>query len=335
MSIFLEIAKRTLEILFLKAKKQSHDADHSLKNQAMEWIKLGRDRDLSESKQALYGELIKRLQTIKSQEGGDKANEHHLINLLNDYRKKAYLKSTEKHYDEGEFGKNMQKAVFFVKSFFEKMLLLELANLPYDEDPLHIFYYHIAEYFAQKFSTKENFALRLMHNPKLSNARELEEQKEKLVLLAMKELQHDLEAFDKNHVGYEKVKRKFIVDTLKNLVEKKIKALDENSFFSKRMQGLFFSDKKSIERCIHLSIGHIDAVNNEEGPIVIVEDLPAYRSRQLEEEDVFSPKRPSFLSMDKILVHKHFSFKKGAPLSQGGTSLSEQVEPEDKRRFSI
>lgn len=221
MTVFLAIAKNFLIHDIQEIRNQSIQADASLKNTALSWFNKGRDKSLSQAKQVIADQLWQHIQALEDAEN-DAENYGKIRDSLEAAKKQAADKSKEKHYDEGNFGPAMTRAINFLDEIYKKLGQEGMIDIPYDADPVNLYSFYAASYVVQKLDDKRNedMVTYLMQHPKLSNIRELAEKKEALLLSKIKDCKEDVDTLDKQHPNFQNARRKRVLDSIEDLLRK-------------------------------------------------------------------------------------------------------------------
>lgn len=211
MTIFLDIAKLYLTAAIKKIKDDSTYADNSASNKFFNWLNFGRDKELSMVKRSVADKLLIHLEQISDDKTDEKTLEQ-LKKLLSESKDDAAEASHKKNYNEGHFGSAIDNVTLVLEKLFKRIKKANLLNIPHDNEPLNIFRYYIATYYAQKIEDIDKMTMvqKLMQNPKLTSFYELSENKEELVTQTLAACEKDLQTLDAEHRQY-KVTKKFRV----------------------------------------------------------------------------------------------------------------------------
>ncbi|KTC86941.1 hypothetical protein [Legionella brunensis] len=229
MTIFLDIAKPYMIEMIKEIRDKSVSADKSTTNALLGWISLGRDEELSKAKRDLADRLLIDLDSLKDQKD-DAATYESLKKLVNDCKVAAAKKSKEKNYDEGKFGPRMLRALQLLDNLFNKIKEAKLLDISHDEEPLNLFRYYAACYYAQKINDAHRISgiSKLAQNPKLTTFSQLSESKEQAIIKTLAECELDLGTLDTQHVDYEETKKKRVLEWLDKLERANKKLCEEH-----------------------------------------------------------------------------------------------------------
>lgn len=218
MTIFLEIAKQFLITEITTVRDNSVAADSSLGNSALSFFGLGRDETLSKAKRGLADELLTTIRNMADKES-DEATLQELVAQITKCKKTAASKSDAKGYDEGTFGPAMKEAISLVEEIFDKLKEVKLTNVASDKDPLNLFRYYAASYFAQKIDDARKLGAlgSIAQHPKLSSFRKLTAEKEMLVIEMLQACEKDLETLNKELEGYPATRKSRVLEWLEKL----------------------------------------------------------------------------------------------------------------------
>ncbi|KTD20886.1 coiled-coil protein [Legionella lansingensis] len=219
MTIFLDIVKPYLKEKIKRIRDHSVAADRCMTNTLLSWVSLGRDEELSKAKRDLADQLLVKLESAQDKESDEKTFEH-LMELLNDCKGAAAKKSKEKKYnDEGHFGPAMGNVIQQLEKVYRKFNESNLLDFPNDDEPLNLFRYFAALYYAQKIDDgyKISGLGKIAQNPKLTSFSELSEQKEQLIMKTLEECERDLGTLDSQHEDYPTTKKSRVWDWLDKL----------------------------------------------------------------------------------------------------------------------
>jgi hypothetical protein len=244
LTIFLEITNQILRKEFQTIILKSKAADTSICNKLLTGlgafltvvtectIKLGRDKDLAEKKRKIVENHSKQLASNGSieEQPGDQAILEATHKFLKDCAMDAEKESTQHKHKEINIRKEMDALTILIRRIYEKLLEIDLLDVPYDEDVLNIFRYHMASYLIMKIEddwrlentnplSPEAIANKLINSPQLTRNLALRAEKEALVKKALKDAVIELKRLDEQNPDYLEAKATFMLRFLKELME--------------------------------------------------------------------------------------------------------------------
>lgn len=207
MSNFLQALKFILARRIKQIRNDSVSADTGPINRVISFCSLGffgRDTDLSTAKQDLDDDLLSKINDVKDGVN-DKATLETLKKLISECKESASLVSSAKGYDEGTTGPAMQALITLLDDIYKKIETTErkegikLLDIPADGTPLSFYRYQAMRYLAQKVEDASNKSLlkKLLENPQISSCHELAEEKEKLLIVNLKECEDGIAKLDR------------------------------------------------------------------------------------------------------------------------------------------
>ncbi|WED42785.1 hypothetical protein [Legionella cardiaca] len=218
MTVFLDIVKPYIVEMIKDIRDKSVSADNSTSNTILGWMSLGRDDELSKAKRDLADKLLIALDKFAN-EDSDKLTYENLRALLIKCKSDAAQKAKEKNYDEGKFGPRMKRTIDLLDNLFAKFTEVKLLDIPHDDEPLNVFRYYAASYYAQKIHDGHRISgvSKLAQNPKLTTFSALSDSKEKLIIKTLNECESDLTTLDEKHVDIKENKKKRVLEWLDKL----------------------------------------------------------------------------------------------------------------------
>ena len=291
MTIFLKIVKEILRDKIIAIRDMSLNADSTYLNQALSLVGEGRDLALSAAKRKLLDDtLLVQISGFVDRDD-DKTNLDQLQALIRACRKDAKIKSVDKGYDEGASGPAIQKLIDLLQSIFDKLLELHVLGTPSEGDPLHIFYYSLAYYCAQKIAADHDpsFFARIAKNPLVSTSRKFAKDKEGLVMAALDEVDVDIEGLKTDHPHYQQARQKVIL----TCIDKLRRDNKELCIANAKLLGMFFSPSLGVlEDCMANAVAEISKIKT-----------PNTKSTLTEQSRLKAPPPPS--APPKVVKDEH------------------------------
>jgi hypothetical protein len=149
MTVFVEIGKLFLRKAIQEAINNSIAADNSCTNAILGLVNCARDLNVAEAKRNELMKLQKAIDQFKSDQPDAIALVEFQI-LLNQYKSKNAELARTHQLNEGATGQALTQALELIQSIFLQLQRIELLDIATDQNPLNIFQYFSAKYFAIK-----------------------------------------------------------------------------------------------------------------------------------------------------------------------------------------
>ncbi len=221
MTIFLAVCKETLQREIRRLCTASKAADNSIKNKVLSFAGLGRDQELSNTKQQLANTTLwAQIMALEDQDT-DKLTLDKLSQMIDECRRAAAQSAQQKGLGEGSFRDKMMRIQDLLKSFFEKLEQQKLLDISVDNDPLNVFRYYAAAYFAIKTEEAEHVTTlqRAAQNPAVSSAKKIADEKTQLIQTALDECIETLGTLNNRSPNYETVRKRLVLQQVHLLIQ--------------------------------------------------------------------------------------------------------------------
>ena len=248
MTIYLEIVRKFLIDSVTDIRDTAIAADRGVLNYLASLVYLERNPVVSKGKQNLCDELLNKLKDFKDA-SNDRETLQMLKTLLEKYKAAAALKSGRAGYDEGAFGPGMLKAKWLIKALYEHLDSVGMLNIPYDNDSLNIYRFHMAQYFSKKLlkaAHEPTFIERLLANPKIALPFCVTDEKKKLILDNLTACENKLMKEYAEVGDYPAGRRDWVLVFIEKLSRKNKGVCEDHSISPKASLTVYFFTKVSI-----------------------------------------------------------------------------------------
>ena len=237
MTIFLDVAKIIIRDKIKAIQTASKESDASIFQTTLMRAQLGRDLGVSAAKRERLDSLSTQIASIS-----DQTNDADTLTLLKQMVQDSLITVKEvasaAGYLRGNTESELERLCTILDTIYRALGILDICNIHRDTDPLNIFRYYAAIYFARKIVINESPTTVdvIKAHVKILSTTPFFSAQENLVITTLKECTRDVSALSSSHEGYTLSKKQFVlasIETLRRANERLISAtLGRASFFA-------------------------------------------------------------------------------------------------------
>ncbi len=218
-SIFVELCKQHLLNIIDTAIDESQAADQSVQNKVLSMAGWQRRPDLAENKRQYLRNLRKIIEAYNPTVIDDDTALTFFNETLTTTRRSILALSKEKDKSEGITGVALSKGLELIPAMIEELRHSLLLNIPYDNQPLHIFQYYAARYFATKVVSQIDASnlQQVAESMQLSNFKARERERSQAILEIISECKITIAALQMDLLHYEKLARLQVTTSIDRL----------------------------------------------------------------------------------------------------------------------
>lgn len=261
MSIFLEIAKLVILEKTTNIKNASKEADVSGLTQFRGFLSssLKRDTVLSAKKRDCLTALESKISELPTTE-----NDHETLKQLKILVSTCITDTTdaamEKEHSRGETEPALESLSILLQTIFDKLESLSLLNIARDNDPLNIFRFFAADYYAKRIvkAHMPSLVRTVISHPSVLPTVIFEAQQEALVEASLINFAKDVAAINTADTDYHGVKKRMLLGLMLNLAFEN----DELAAAHLLLRGLVSPDSGLLKACLKNARAEIIAEPN-------------------------------------------------------------------------
>jgi hypothetical protein len=249
MSIFLEIAKLVILEKTTNIKNASKEADVSGLTQFRGFLSssLKRDTVLSAKKRDCLTALESKISELPTTE-----DDHDTLKQLKILVSMCITDTTdaamEKEHSRGETEPALESLSILLQTIFDKLESLSLLNIARDNDPLNIFRFFAADYYAKRIvkAHMPSLVSTVISHPSVLPTVTFEAQQEALVEASLISFARDVAAINTADPDYHGVKKRMLLGLMLNLAFEN----DELAAAHPLLRGLVSPDSGLLKTCL-------------------------------------------------------------------------------------
>lgn len=245
MSIFVEIVRHFLVQTIMTTQADSLNADNMPTNAFFTSIGLGRDLGVSEKKRTQLDLLLPLIQQFTPTKN-DKGSLVQLSTLLLDCKNSLLKMGAQQGFKKGLSEHALAESIELIRAIYDQFQKSNLLDIPNQTDPLTIFQYQAAFFFAEKIKLASHSGMlqQIVTQRRVTNLPSLADAQEQLIISMIARCKELLAALDKSHRDYDKS----VYLIVKSHIEELIRANDALAESIHSALGIF-------ERCHLISSG--------------------------------------------------------------------------------
>lgn len=260
MSIFLEIAKLVILDKTADITKASESIDNSTITQLRSFLStsilstnISRDTALSAKKRGLILSLEEKIRELPAAKNGDGTlNDHESLKQLKSLLSTCITETTEaatvKEHGRGDTEPALESLSILLQNIFDKLESLSLLNIERDTDPLNIFRFFAADYYAKRIvkAHMPSLVTTVISHPSVLPTVTFEAQQEALVEASLVSFAKDVAAINKDAPDYHGVKKRMLLGLMLNLAFEN----DELAAEHPLLRGFVSPDNGLLKTCL-------------------------------------------------------------------------------------
>lgn len=218
-SIFVEICKQHLLNIIDTAIDNSRSADQSFANQGLGYIGWQRNEQLAEDKRQHMKKLRAVIETYNPTIINDDGAFSFFTEQLTSTKRIITASSKEKDKSQGITGFALSKGLELIPAIAEQLRQTSLLNVPRDNEPLHLFQYYIAHYFATKVANQIDATViqQVTESIQLSKFKSRERERERTILSIIADCKSTIAALPIDRFDYKKLVRLQVTTSIERL----------------------------------------------------------------------------------------------------------------------